>query len=525
MKVSPLQVLVLSFLFASGCTQPNDLEQSLPNILLAIADDVSYPHMGAYGTTWVETPAFDWVADEGLLFQRAYTPNAKCAPSRSILLTGRNSWQLEEAANHWPYFPEKFKTYAEAFSEAGFHVGYTAKGWAPGVALDPQGNRRQLAGKAYNDFSLEPPADHISRNDYARNFEDFLDEWPGEKPFVFWYGSLEPHRAYEFGASLNKGPKQLSDIDRVPAFWPDNDSTRTDMLDYAFEIEHFDSHLMRMLRLLEERGELDNTLVVVTADNGMPFPRVKGQSYEMSNHLPFAVRWPAGIKNPGRIVSDFISFIDVAPTFFEILGMDPVQSGMQPVEGKSLLPLFKDEAANAHRTHVLIGKERHDVGRPQDGGYPMRGIVKDKFLYIQNYEPDRWPSGNPETGYLNCDGSPTKSVCLNARRTPDKEHFWQFSFGKRASEELFNIEEDPDCIHNLSEIKEYAKLKEDLRSQMLRELTEQEDPRVLGQGFLFDDYLYADEQHQGFYEKYMAGETLNAGWVNESDFEPIIDGN
>ena len=236
----PLLVL-LCLLCISGCTQPETETIKPPNILFAIADDVSYPHMGAYGTDWVRTPAFDRVAREGLLFDRAYTPNAKCAPSRSIILTGRNSWQLEEAANHWPYFPQKFKTYAEIFTERGFHVGYTAKGWAPGVPLDAAGNRRQLAGKPYNEHTLEPPADHISANDYARNFEAFMDEWSGEAPFVFWYGSLEPHRAYEFGASVENAGRSPDEIDRVPGFWPDNDSTRIDMLDYAYELEHFDT--------------------------------------------------------------------------------------------------------------------------------------------------------------------------------------------------------------------------------------------------------------------------------------------
>src|SRR5690606_12425520 len=87
-----------------------------PNILFAIADDASWRSFSAYGNKWIKTPAFDEVAKKGILFQNAYTPNAKCAPSRSCILTGRNSWQLEEAANHSPHFPEKFKTYAEALA-------------------------------------------------------------------------------------------------------------------------------------------------------------------------------------------------------------------------------------------------------------------------------------------------------------------------------------------------------------------------------------------------------------------------
>ncbi len=367
-----LLLAVLSVLCA--CTAHERAQPARPNILFAIADDASFPHMGAYGTDWVDTPAFDRIAAEGLLFMRAYTPNAKCAPSRAAILTGRNSWQLEEAANHWPYFPAKFKTYAEALTEQGYHVGYTAKGWAPGVAEDADGNPRQLTGQRYSDVKLTPPADHISDVDYAANFEAFLDDHEGDAPFVFWYGSLEPHRAYEYGVGARLADKALEEVDHVPAFWPDTDSVRTDMLDYAYEIEHFDQHLGRMLALLEARGELDNTLVVVTADNGMPFPRVKGQAYELSNHLPLAMMWPDGIANAGRTIEEFVSFIDFAPTFLSLAGLDAETVGMQPITGRDLMPVFANTPHDM-REHVLIGKERHDIGRPNDAGYPMRGIV------------------------------------------------------------------------------------------------------------------------------------------------------
>jgi N-sulfoglucosamine sulfohydrolase len=182
----PFIILLLSILIF-GCSEQK--EQAMPpNILFAIADDASYPHMGAYGTDWVKTPAFDKVADQGILFTNCYTPNAKCAPSRACILTGRNSWQLEEAANHVPFFPAKFRTYAEALSENGYHVGYTAKGWAPGIANDADGNPRQLTGKPYNEFKTTPPAKFISNNDYTANFEAFLKDKDPAQRFCFWYG-------------------------------------------------------------------------------------------------------------------------------------------------------------------------------------------------------------------------------------------------------------------------------------------------------------------------------------------------
>lgn len=522
----PLSFLLLILLLFNRCA--NDIKRvdstSRPNILFAIADDVSFPHMSAYGCNWIQTPAFDRVADNGLLFTNAYTPNAKCAPSRSCLITGRNSWQLEAAANHVPYFPEKFKTYPEVLKENGYFTGYTGKGWAPGNPGEVDGKKRQLLGEQYNDRKLTPPTPMISNVDYASNFKDFLDQRPEGEPFCFWYGGFEPHRFYEYGSGIKKGGKQLSMIDDVPDYWPDNDTVKTDMLDYAYEIEYFDSHLEKMLNTLEERGELENTIVIVTADNGMPFPRAKGSEYEVSNHMPFAVMWPNGIKNPGRTIEDYVSFIDLAPTYLELAGIPREKSGMQSITGRSLGKIFYSESSGKvtnSRDHVLIGKERHDIGRPHDWGYPIRGIIKGDYLYLKNFKTDRYPHGNPETGYLNTDGGATKTQVLNYRRRNIDDTYWDLCFGKRPSEELYNIKNDPDCMKNLADDPDYQARKKSLSDELILELEEQEDPRIFGNGDVFDNYPYAQESMRNFYERYVAqGEDIEAGWVNKSDFEP-----
>ena len=297
------------------------------------------------------------------------------------------------------------------------------------------------------------------------------------------------------------------------------------MLDYAFEIEYFDSHLMRMLSLLEERGELDNTLIVVTSDNGMPFPRCKGAQYEFSNHMPLAVMWPEGISDPGRVISDYISFIDFAPTFLELAGVrDPVSAGMEPIQGESFTWTFGSgmaERALPARDYILLGQERHDIGRPDDTGYPIRSIIKNGFLYIHNFEPDRWPMCDPVTGYLNTDGSPTKTNILEMRRNDVDILFWDLCFGKRGSEELYRIENDPECMVNLIGNTDYDDLASEMKEQLFAELKEQGDPRIFGKGYIFDDYPYANERHRDFYNRYMRGEIKQhiTGWVNESDFE------
>ncbi len=231
--------------------------------------------------------------------------------------------------------------------------------------------------------------------------------------------------------------------------------------------------------------------------------------------------WKDGIAAAGATVDALVSFIDFAPTFLEVANISPDSTGMQPITGLSLTDILRadDPTADfAQRDRVLIGKERHDIGRPNDAGYPIRGVVTGDFLYLQNFAPDRWPAGNPETGYLNTDGSATKTVILNQRRNGNPK-FWEMNFGKRPGEELYQISRDPACVSNLANSTEHQGIKERLRTRLLTDLKQQGDPRVLGNGAVFETYEYADSASQGFYERYMAGENLKAGWVNASDFE------
>jgi N-sulfoglucosamine sulfohydrolase len=491
-----------------------------PNILFVIADDWGL-HAGAYGTRWVKTPAFDRIGREGLLFENAYTPVAKCAPSRAILLTGRHAWQNGEAGNHVAAFPPKLRSWPEVLMDEGWHVGVTGKGWGPGIANDANGKPRLITGRPFNRHKSPPPTSAISNNDYAANFEDFLDAASEGVPWCFWYGATEPHRGYEWQSGMNKGGKKIDDIEQVPAYWPDHETVRHDLLDYAFEVEHVDHHLGRMIAELEKRGLLDHTLIIVTSDHGMPFPRVKGYAYHDSNHVPLAIRWPGGIRHGGRVIGDFVDFTDLAATLLDVAGIVEKKSGMMPITGASWRPIFESEKSGRivpERDHVLIGKERTDVGRPHNQGYPIRGIVTAGHLYLHNYEPSRWPAGNPETGYLDTDGSPTKSLILERGRQDRADHFWQLNFGLRPADELYDLQSDTHCVRNLAADPEQTDLVTALRDRMESTLIAQGDPRMLGNGRVFDDYK--PTAGDGFYERFKRGEKPEAGWVNDTDFEP-----
>ena len=476
--------LVAIALVSFALSRPLHAADDRPNILFAIADDASWPHTGAYGCTWVKTPNFDRVAREGILFNHAFTSNPKCSPSRACILTGRSTWQLEEACDHFGIFPSKFKIYTTMLEDSGYFVGFTGKGWAPGD-WKAGGWKQNPAGKEYSQLKLDPPTTKISRVDYAANFEAFLrDKKPGQ-PFCFWYGGHEPHRPYELGSGLKFG-KKLEDV-VVPPYLPDDQTVRSDLLDYSIAVEWFDKQLGRILDILQKNGELDNTLVIVTSDNGMPFPRVKGQIYDDDFHLPLAICWGKRVK-PGRVVDDFICFTDFAPTLLEAAGLKPLPE----MTGKSFMNVLESSASgqvDPTRDRVFVGKERHDIGRPGNVGYPVRAIRTQQFLYAHNFKPDRWPAGNPESGYRNIDDSPSKSDVLQLDEKGQSE-FWQLSMGKRPMEELYDLTNDPHCMHNLVGNTDYDKTRQQLWDELKARLVAEQDPRILGKGDVFDHYEY-----------------------------------
>jgi N-sulfoglucosamine sulfohydrolase len=312
-----------------------------PNILFIILDDWGSKHASAYGCEWVQTPHFDRIAREGALFLNCFTSTPKCGPSRASVLTGRSFFQLEEAANHNGLFPSKFAVYPDLLEQAGYTIGLGAKGWAPGN-YELTGFSRNPAGPGFNQHQHPSrPTSGLSRNDYAGNFEAFLQQRPSGKPFSYWMGIYEPHRVYEQGSGVRLG-KSLASI-QVPAYLPDNDTVRSDLADYAVEVEWADLQIGRTLAALEAAGELDRTVIVVTSDNGMPFPYVKGQVNEDAFHLPLAIRWP-GVVQPGRRVHDFVDLRDFAPTFLEIAGLPPHAQ----MTGKSLVALLQRRSSDGN---------------------------------------------------------------------------------------------------------------------------------------------------------------------------------
>lgn len=486
-----------SLLFNVSCddtttrSDEKEIQTERPNILFAISDDQSYPHASAYGSKMVETPAFDRVASAGILFNNAYVASPGCAPSRAAILTGMNCWQLEEAGTHGSRFPAKFQVYPDILEESGYHIGYTHKGWGPGD-WEVSGRERNPAGIVHNVHSLDPPTDAIAITDYAANFIDFLEKRPDNKPFYFWYGASEPHRAYEKESAMEAGKNPENA--EVPGFLPDVPGVRSDLLDYVLEIEWFDLHLGKMINYLDSVGELDNTIIVVTADNGMPFPRAKANLYDAGIHVPLAIMW--GDKTDGNRVSDeLVTMIDLNPTFLEAAGINLEDHSY--LEGKSLIPLLKG-TEDKHHDAVFSSRERHSSSRWQHLGYPQRSVRTENYLYIRNYRPERWPAGAPvrinkdgsltSHAYHDIDAAPSLDILVENLETDSIQYFLDLAVAKRPREEFFYLKDDPWCLNNLAESEYHKKELLEHRKILGAYLMETNDPRVSGYGEIFETY-------------------------------------
>ena len=447
-----------------------------PNILFLLADDLSWPHVSAAGSRMVRTPHFDRLAKEGVRFEHSFCASPSCTPSRSSILMGRHPWQCGEAGVLYGAIPTDYLLFPHLLADAGYHVGWTGKGWSPGI-WDAAGLKRHPLGREYNHCLLNPPP-HVAlyNRDYAANFAAFLSDRPAGAPFFFWLGSKEPHRAYERGSGLRAG-KRLDDAE-VPPFLPDSEEVRGDLLDYALESEYFDTQIGRALAELERIRELDRTLIVATSDNGMPFPRAKANLYDWGTRMPLAIRWGEQFQG-SRVCCAFVSHTDFAPTFLQAAGLQVPPS----MAGRSLLPLLPSQEETGHDC-AYTGMERHTMCRPNGATYPMRAIRTKDFLYIRNFAPERWPAGGPDFVSSNktfegdVDEGPSKTYLIEEREK--QPLLYELALGKRPAEELYDLSKDSHQMRNVAAETAYAATKAALKDRLDAYLQQTGDPRIEG---------------------------------------------
>ena len=427
-----------------------------PNILLLLGDNWAAPHASALGDPFVQTPTFDRVARDGVLFTHAFAPNPSCSPSRSSLLTGQETHRLGDAANLYGTLAASHATYPKLLGD-GYFVGFIGKGWGPGTPPNGEGNP---AGVVFE------------------SVDAFLEKRPKDKPFCLWFGSHDPHVPWDRGS-------KRAGAAPVPKHLPDNDAVREDIHGYYAEVEQFDRECGAILRKVGE--ELENTLVAMTSDNGWQIPRGLANCYDLGVRIPMAMRLPGRLK-AGEARNDFVSIADLAPTFLDAAGI------AKPV-AMTAASLFSSRRNN---DEMFLERERHANVRRGNLSYPVRGVRTRRYLYLRNLNPDRWPAGDPEFyravgPYGDVDNSLSKQMLLRDKPQP----YFDLCFGKRPAEELYDCETDPDQVKNLASDPKLAKIKQELAAKVDRWMRESGDPRGKGQTNYWDDVKYTGPKFKG----------------------------
>lgn len=459
MTESGVGMAIAALLMPAAWTQAAESKPDKPNILFALADDWGWPHAGVYGDKVVKTPHFDRLAREGVLFEHAYVSAPSCTPSRNAVLTGQQFYRLGPGANLHGELPVEHPNFMHILRENGYNIGHVPKAWGPG----------NWKRGGYKSHPCGP----------ERDLESVLKE---DGPFCFWLGTHDPHRGYKYGSGAASG-MDLSKIE-VPPFFPDTPKVRNDIADYYFEVERWDRDVGKAIKQLEEAGKLENTIIVMTGDHGWPFPRGKGNLYDHGVRVPLAVRWGKNVKG-GRVLTDFVSFTDLAPTFLDAAGI-PVPEAMT---GSSLVPILtgdEEGRVDPDRDFVVFGKERHvpAQGLPSLVGYPCRGLRTDGWLLIHNFEPDRWPAGVRRNAthhmdvHPDCDNGPTKLEIIRVKEKQGVDKYYDLCFGKRPEFELYDCKADPFQINNLAGNPENADTLKSMQDRLRAYLKTTDDPRM-----------------------------------------------
>ncbi len=457
----PAAVAAIILTLSAGCGDSRSPDRQ-PNFLILMSDNHSWNHVGVYGDPVVRTPNIDRIAGQGVRFTNAYCPSPSCTPARAAMLTGQDIWRLEEGANLWGTLPAKFTTYTSLLEQAGYLVGYEGKGWGPGD-YQAGGWTRNPGGDKYE------------------SFEEFYNERERSQPFCYWFSSRDPHRPYR----RDGGAKAGIDLEAIPVppYLPDHPDVRRDIADYYAEIEHFDGEVGGHLQLLSEFGQLDNTVIIVASDNGWQMPRGLANLYDFGTRLPLIVSMP-GETAAARVVDDFVSLADFAPTILELAGL----AAPAEMTAKSFAPILHAEASGTidpERNFVVTARERHAFVRQGGPGYPGRALRTAEYLYIRNYRPELWPAGDPPLfgdvdAHMLHYPSPSKMLLLTSRDDPAIRPLFELAFAKRPAEELYDLAKDPDQMNNVAGDPAYRQAKQELAGQLSEYLERTGDPRRIG---------------------------------------------
>ncbi|MHC4356277.1 MAG: sulfatase family protein [Planctomycetota bacterium] len=445
-------------------------ESKRPNVVLIVSDDHGLETLGCYGNSVIKTPNLDALAAEGVRFTNAFCTTASCSASRSVILSGlynhaNGQYGHQHSYHHFISFPN-VKSLPVLLTEAGYRTGRIGK--------------YHVAPDEVYKFDVALPGNSRSPVQMADNCRDFVSG-DDNKPFFLYYCTSDPHRGGGTANELPGKPDRFGNKPKgaypgvkevkydpkdvvVPPFLPDLPECRAELAQYYQSVSRVDQGVGRLMRVLKQTGKYDNTVVIYISDNGVAFPGAKTTLYEPGMNLPCIVRDPRQ-KNKGIACDALVNFADLAPTILDFAGALPSKSSLQGRSFKSTLnrehPKGWDETYASHTFHEITMY------------YPMRVVRQRRYKLIWNiahgldypFASDLWASS-------------TWQATINAGKK---------YYGKRTVEaylhrpkfELYDLENDPHEVKNLTDDPEHQKVLEELKAKLKDFQKRTKDPWIV----------------------------------------------
>lgn len=426
----------------------------LPNLVLVIADDLSWDDSSPYGHDSILTPNLQRLADEGMRFDNAFVTISSCSPSRASMITGRYPHQTDAEELHWPV-PKEQTTFVEKLKEKGYWTAAAGK-WHLGDEIrdrfdeirETDTSGFQLpAGEAGKEGKFVETLEGEAQSGCA-DWIPLLRDRPAGQPFFLWLAALDPHRPYH--EAIVPEPARPEEI-RVPPYHPDTPAVRNDYMLYYDEITRLDKYVGMLMDELDAQGVAENTLILFISDNGRPFPRDKTTLYDSGIKTPWIVRWPATVA-PGSVCGRLVSTVDIAKTFLKLGGIENIG---QTFEGVDVSPLFTDPEKPL-RDYVFAEKNWHDF---EDH---VRAVRNERYKYLRNGYPDL-----PQTPSADSLRSPTFVELQRLQERDELTDAQKACFLQpRPAEELYDTKQDPHELTNLATDERYGTVLQAMRAAL-----------------------------------------------------------
>ncbi len=432
-------------------------KKTKPNFLLIMADDCTYNDLPLYGGKNAVTPNIDRLASEGLVFDKAYLGSAMCQPCRAELYTGLYPMRNGCAWNHSASRPN-ITSMPHHLKSLGYRVGLAGK-----VHVLPA---RAFPFEKVEGFDANCVRYPTKPHD-TRDIRRFMGD-DKSRPFCLVIALVEPHVPWVMGDPSKYPPKKLN----LPPNIADTPRTRQDFSHYLAEITYMDRQVGDILKVLDQTGQADNTLVLFTSEQGSQFPGCKWTNWDTGLHTALIARWPGKI-SPGRRTSAMVQYADVLPTLLNAAGGDI--SG-HAYDGTSFLSVLLG-SKSAHRKFVY-GMHNNI---PEGPAYPIRTISDGRYRYIRNLRPDeiyieKHLMGWSGEGRLN---NPYWATWI--REAWANRHTYNLvkRYMSRPAEQLYHTAKDPYELTNLADDPAMSAIKNRLSAELDRWMHSQDDPGAL----------------------------------------------